>query len=54
MRITEALQVSSDWLLRTNVPTVGVIEEIIPIRGCIAYDTDRINKYLDDMRLPAE
>ena len=27
MRITEALQVSSDWLLRTNVPTVGVIEE---------------------------
>ena len=27
MRITEALQVSSDWLLRTNIPSVGVIEE---------------------------
>jgi transcriptional regulator with XRE-family HTH domain len=27
MRITEALQVSSDWLLRTNIPSVGAIEE---------------------------
>ena len=27
MRITESLQVSSDWLLRTNIPSVGAIEE---------------------------
>ena len=27
---------------------------VVPIKGCIAYDTELINKYLDEMRLPAE
>ncbi|MBQ9302792.1 DUF6462 family protein [Butyrivibrio sp.] len=27
---------------------------IIEVKGCIAYDTDAINRYLDNMRLPAE
>lgn len=26
---------------------------VVPIKGCIAYDTELINKYLDNMRLPA-
>ena len=27
---------------------------VIEVKGCIAYDTDAINRYLDNMRLPAE
>ena len=27
IRLTEALQVSADWLLRSNVPTVNQLEE---------------------------
>ncbi|WP_029319583.1 DUF6462 family protein [Butyrivibrio sp. AE3004] len=26
---------------------------VIPVRGCVLYDTERINKYLDSFRLEA-
>ena len=53
MRITEALQVSSDWLLRTNIPPVanlqsGEIGEILS--DCSASETQALIKMLRNMK----
>jgi transcriptional regulator with XRE-family HTH domain len=53
MRITEALQVSADWLLRTNIPPVanlqsGEIGEILS--DCSASETQALIKMLRNMK----
>ena len=53
MRVTEALQVSADWLLRTNIPSVanlqlGEIGEILS--DCSASETQALIKMLRTMK----
>ena len=53
MRITEALQVSSDWILRTNVPSVAHLQsgEIADILSdCSASETQALIKLLRSMK----
>lgn len=53
MRVTEALQVSADWLLRTNVPQVAKIQtgEIADILSdCSATETQALIKMLRSMK----
>jgi transcriptional regulator with XRE-family HTH domain len=53
MRITEALQVSADWLLRTNIPSVanlqsGEIGEILS--DCSVSEAQALIKMLRNMK----
>lgn len=53
MRITEALQVSADWLLRTNIPQVTNIQEgeIVGILSdCTAAESQALIKMLRAMK----
>jgi len=53
MRLTEALQVSADWLLRTDIPQVSAIQsrEISDILSdCTADETHAITKMVRDMK----
>ena len=53
MRLTEALQVSADWLLQTNVPSVAHIQggEISAILSdCSATKTQALIKMLKTMK----
>lgn len=53
MRITEALQVSADWLLRTNIPHVAQLqsEELNDILSdCSSSETQALIKLLRDMK----
>ncbi len=53
MRITAALQVSSDWILRTNVPTVAHLQsgEITDILSdCSASETQALIKLLRNIK----
>ena len=53
MRLTEALQVSSDWILRTNVPAVAHLQsgEIADILSdCSASETQALIKTLRSVK----
>ena len=53
MRITETLQVSADWLLRTNIPEVTVIynQEINAILSeCSPSEIESILKMMRDIK----
>ncbi len=53
MRITEVLQVSADWLLRTDVPSVNTIQsqEIAEIlSGCTADEIQTLLKLLREIK----
>ena len=53
MRLTEALQVSADWLLRTDVPQVAHIQsgELAEILSdCSAQETQALIKMLRSMK----
>ena len=53
MRLTEALQVSADWLLRTDIPQVSAIQnqEIDDILAdCSADETQSIIKMMHEMK----
>ena len=53
MRLTEALQVSADWLLRTDIPQVSAIQnqEISDILSdCSADETQSIIKMMHEMK----
>ncbi len=53
MRITEALQVSADWLIRTNIPEVANIQagELADILSdCSASETQALIKMLRSMK----
>lgn len=53
MRITEALNVSADWLLRTNVATVSIIhnQEIDDIlKDCSSYEVEAMIATLRQMK----
>ncbi len=53
MRLTEALQVSADWLLRTNVPQVAHMQsgELADILSdCSASETQALIKMLRSMK----
>ncbi len=53
MRITEALQVSSDWLLRTNIPQVANLQsgELADILSdCSVQETQALIKMLRNMK----
>ena len=53
MRLTEALQVSADWLLRTDIPQVSAIQsqEISDILAdCSADETQSIIKMMHELK----
>lgn len=53
MRITEALQVSADWLLRTDIPSVAQLqsEELKDILSdCSVSETQALIKMLQNMK----
>lgn len=53
MRLTEALQVSADWLLRTNIPQVNAIQnkEVEDIlSGCTRSETKTLIKMMKQMK----
>lgn len=53
MRLTEALQVSADWLLQTNIPTVASIQsdEISRLlSGCTSEEAQALIKILHEIK----
>jgi len=53
IRLTEALQVSADWLLRSNVPTVNQLEEheiVSLLSDCSATERKTILKMIKDIK----
>lgn len=54
MRLTEALQVSADWLLQTNIPQVSEIhtsEFADLLSDCTSSETQSIIKMVKDMKI---
>lgn len=53
-RISEALQISADWLLRTNIPEVNAVynAEIAEVlTDCSPYETELLLKILKETKL---
>ena len=54
MRLTEALQVSADWLLQTNIPQVSEMhtsEFADLLSDCTSSETQSIIKMVKDMKI---